>query len=161
MNTKIIYNKRSNWKTFMDQFGEIIGLETGLIICSFFFELKWIIVGQFFLIPIFIILILSKYSKSIDKVLINRTENIFQFHLSNFLKSEKIVVIPFEHIKIDRKFKWILNYYTEIIEIKEVDKNRIIIPINKSNSEFIREYLAEIEFLSKDELIEKPRYIKH
>lgn len=142
-----IRNRRTSINIFIDQFGGIIGLQSGLIICSFFIDFSWVIIGQIILLPIFIVLLVSKFNKPVKRILIIKPDKLFQFHVSTTGQTEKIIKIPFDNLKIERKFKWLLNYYQEVLEIKDKDTLKVVVPINKSNSNFVNDLLIEIELL--------------
>ena len=142
-----IRNKRTSINFFNDQFGGIIGLQSGLIICSFFIDFSWVIIGQIILLPIFIIFLVSKYNKPVRRILIIKPDKLFQFHVSTTGHAEKIITIPFDNLQIERRFKWLMNYYQEVLEIKDKEILKIVIPIYISNSDFIKDILNVIELL--------------
>ena len=142
-----IRNRRTSINIFIDQFGGIIGLQSGLIICSFFIDFSWVIIGQIILLPIFIIFLFSKYNKPVKRILIIKPARLFQFHVSTTGQAEKIITIPFDNFKIERRFKWLMNYYQEVFEIKDEEILKIVVPINKSNSDFVKDMLNMIELL--------------
>ena len=140
-------NKRTSISFFIDQFAGIIGLQSGLIICSFFLDFSWVIIGQIILLPIFVIFHISKYNKPVKKILIIKPDKLFQFHVSTTGQTEKIIKIPFDNLKIERRFKWLMNYYQEVLEIKDKEMLKIVIPTYKSNSDFIKDFLNVIELM--------------
>jgi hypothetical protein len=123
--------KRPIFRIFLIQYGEILGLETGLVICSQYIDFSFYIF-QLLLIPIFILLAVSKYNKSITSITIDNSNRLFKIKQDYFLVLTKDFEIPFVNVYFQVRWKWLMNFYSQVIEIKENGKLIAVIPLKGS-----------------------------
>jgi len=145
----VIFSKNPLLKIFLIQYGQILSFEVGLIICYMYTDINFY-VFQFALVPIFIILIFSKYNKSITTIDIDYNNKLFTLKKNYFLVYTKTYKIPFEKIFIQLRWKWLLNFYSQVIEISENGKLIAVIPIkssiwNKKELEFLIHSVKDLE----------------
>jgi hypothetical protein len=123
--------KRPIFRVFLIQYGEILGLETGLVLCYHYIDFSFY-VFQLLLIPIFFLLIFSKYNKSITSIIIDCSNKIFKIKQDYFLVLTKDFEIPFVNVYFQVRWKWLMNFYSQVIEIKENGKLIAVIPLKGS-----------------------------
>ena len=148
-----IKNNRKLVGLLISQIGEIIGIEAAVFICYFFLDIN-IIIFQLIVTPIIFILILSKYTRPVIETQIDKDSEIFIFSVLRLGINRSSIEIPFDKIRIIKKWKWLLNFYSEVIEIKNGNETRIVIPV-KDNSDFSDQLLSEIEQMINLEIIDK------
>jgi hypothetical protein len=128
---KLIFYKRPLFRIFIIQFGEILGFELGLVICYQFIHVSfWLL--QLMLVPIFLILMFSQYNKPIISIIFDMEKSVLRMRKISFCCVEKEYVIPFEQVSARVRSKWLLNYYSQVLEIKEKDMLVTVIPIRGS-----------------------------
>jgi hypothetical protein len=142
-----IKNDKGLVSLLISQYGQIFGIELGILICSFFVETNNIQLIQIVALPIIIILIFSKSNKPITYITIDNNAKVFHFKKALIGQFCMKIEIPFDDFGIIQRWKWLLNFYQEVLEIKCGDHIEIVIPINKSNSKFIEKYISEINLL--------------
>lgn len=123
--------KRPIFKIFLIQYGEILGLEIGLILCYYYIDFSFF-VFQLLLIPIFLLLISSKYNKSITSIIIDYSNRIIKIKQNYFLAFTKDFEIPFDNVYFKIRWKWLMNFYSQVIEIKKNGKLIAVIPLKGS-----------------------------
>jgi predicted membrane metal-binding protein len=123
--------KKPLGKMFIIQYGHIIGFEVGLIICSNYVDFNFL-VFQLLIIPVFFVLIISKYNKSVTKIEIDYDNKFLRLQKNYFLILTKSFEIPFDRLSFQQRMKWLLNFYTQVLEIKESGKLLVVIPLNGS-----------------------------
>jgi hypothetical protein len=109
------------------QFGDILSLEAGLLIYYFFLDFQFYIF-QSAVIPIFLYLTFTKYTKSVTNIRIDGKNRMIYIKLCYFLIYSKCFYIPFNEIKIKIRNKWLLRYYYEVFEFKKNNKTIAVIP---------------------------------
>jgi hypothetical protein len=123
--------KKPLFKMFLIQYGYILGLEAGLLISYNYVDFNFY-VFQLLLMPVFLVLIFSKYNKSITTIEIDINNKLIRLNQNLFLILTKKYEISFKDIYIKLRWKWLLNYYTQVIEIKEKGKLIAVIPLKGS-----------------------------
>lgn len=118
-------------RMFIIQYGQILGLEFGLIICNSFIDMNFY-VFQLLLLPIFLLLLISKYNKSVTTILIDVKNKSIAFNLNSYLLFNKNFQIPFNKLIVQLRWKWLLNYYSQVIEIRDAKKIVAVIPLKGS-----------------------------
>lgn len=88
--------KRPLFQMFKIQFAEIFGLETGLLIGTYYTEFSfWTL--QLILLPVFFVLLLiSKYNKSVTLIEIDIDNKLFKFNQDYLMVLSKHYEIAFE-----------------------------------------------------------------
>lgn len=127
------------------QLGEILILEFIFIVIMLFVNLNFVLF-QLILTVYFTAVLFSKYNKPITRI-------AFDFKKSNIIISvagvlnKKTYTIPFEDLKMTIKMKFIMNYYSKVLEIKSKDKVVVILPVKNSlwDKNEIMGLLSEIE----------------
>lgn len=121
--------KRQTGKIFIIQYGEILGLEIGLLISHYFLGFHfWLF--QAILFAIFIPVLISKYNKPITKIRFDKDKKIVEFYQNRFMIYQKVYRIPFSSLTVRIKWKWLLNYYSKVIEVIDDKKLVIVMPMN-------------------------------
>ena len=144
-------NKKPLLKIFIIQYGHIIGFEAGLIISYHFIDFNFY-VFQLLLMPVFLVLIISKYNKSITTIEIDNNNKVIIIKKNFFLIITKKYEIPFKYIYFKLRWKWLLNFYSEVIEIKERGRLIAVIPLKSSiwNKNEINELIHSLKELKKE-----------
>ena len=148
-----IQNNRNYKKLIAEQLGQIIGIEIAIIICAFLVNIEIVLFLQIIVLPVILILIVAKYNKPIISVRIDSAAKIFTFQIAKIGRKYQIVNVPFDDILIVQKWKWLLNAYQEVLEIRSNDITKIVNPLNKANSQFINQFMSEIYKMRDLELI--------
>lgn len=123
------------------QFAEIIGIEAGLIVTSFFLEFDFLI-GQFIVIVIALLIYFSKSNKAITTITFdyeNEYLELISFQYFHY-KQKKIF---FRDLRIILRMRFILNFYTKVIEFYNDDKLIAVLPL--SNSLWEKEELEKLK----------------
>jgi hypothetical protein len=146
-----IKNTKSLFSLLVIQSGGIIGIELGLLICYFFVDLTVVKVIQLCVIPIIIIIAFSKYNKPLINIKIDFSNKIIIFDNAIIGRYSNRTIISFDQLYVNKRWKWLLNIYQEVIEISEGNLKKIVIPI-VDNKQFINNFLKELIKL-KDSVI--------
>jgi hypothetical protein len=149
MNEMRLY-KKPLFKIFLIQYGHILGLEIGLIISYNYVDFNFY-VFQLLLMPIFFVLVISKYNKSITSIELDNNNKLIKLNQNFFLISTKKYEIPFKDIFFKLRWKWLLNYYSQVIEIKEGGRLIAVIPVKGSiwNKDELNMLLSALTELKK------------
>lgn len=145
--------KKQIGKIFFIQYGEILGFELGLLISYHFLDFNfWIF--QAILFAIFIPVLISKYNKPITKIRFDKDKKIVKFYQNRFMIYEKEYRIPFSSLSVAIKWKWLLNYYSKVIEVFDDKKLLIVLPMNgylwkKNDIDKILREFEELKVLEK------------
>ena len=155
---RIEFNKCPYFKMFFLQFGDILAIETGLLICFRFIDLFSFYIFQLAIIPVFLFLLFAKYTKSVTKILLDIKKRQLCLRVNYFLIYNKSYDIQFIQLNIKIRNKWLLRYYYEIIEIKMNNKTIVVIPYKLSiwNETEFNKMKDIIEELTKKDLINAP-----
>jgi hypothetical protein len=138
-----IKNNKSLVVLLTRQLGGIIGIELGIIICSFFVDMKIIRTIQLCVIPVILIIIFSKYTKPLVNVKIDYSDRLLLFNNAIIGKYCRLTRISFEQLYVQKRWKWLLNIYQEVVEIKEGKATRIVIPVIE-NKKFVDHFIQEV-----------------
>jgi hypothetical protein len=157
---KIELKKRPLLKMFFFQFGDILAIEIGLLICFLFGDIPFLYVLQLAVIPVFLYLIITKYTKSVTTIKIDIQNQRINLCVNYFLIYNKCYDLPFKEIEIKIRNKWLLRYYYEVIEIKLNNKNIAVIPYqisiwNKEDLDKLKDLFKDLE---KENLINVIRH---
>lgn len=141
-------------RMFMIQYGQILGIEIGLIICNNFIDMNFYIF-QLLLLPVFLLLLISRYNKSVTTILIDVKNEIISLNLNSYLLYNKNFQIPFNDVVIQLKWKWLLNYYSQVIEISDADKIIAVIPLKGSiwNEDELNNFIQRLKVLKEENKI--------
>ncbi len=150
----IILQKKPIFKIFQIQFGDFLALETGLLIGCYYVDLSFVIF-QLLLLPIFVVILISKYTKSVTLIEIDYNNKLLRFKQNYFLISSKKYEITFNEADIKIRWKWLLNYYSQVIEINKNGKLIMVIPLigsiwKKNELHYLLKILKSLEI--KDEI---------
>lgn len=91
----------------------------GIIICYFFVDLGIIKLIQLCAIPIILIIAFSKYNKPLISVKFDYINKNVLFANAIIGRYSRTTVIPFNQLYVNQRWKWLLNFYQEVIEISE------------------------------------------
>ena len=149
-----IRNKVSLFSILTRQLGSIVGIEVGLIICYFFVDFEIIMVIQIRVIPIILIILFSKYTNPLINIKIDYSNQNLQFNNAILGKHCRLTKITFDQIFVQKRWKWLLNFYQEVIEIKEGSAIKIVVPII-DNKQFIDALIQELQKMKAMNFIKK------
>ena len=123
--------KTTKFSIFSSKFGDILVFEAGVIIAGVFSIFSfWKI--QLIALPFFILFfLLPKYNNTITKIIIDEKKQIFIIFIDYFIAKKKYT-IDFKNLNINARFKWLFNYYEDVIEIKNKNKIIAVMPITGS-----------------------------
>ena len=135
---------------FLIQYGYILGLEAGLLISYNYIDFNFY-VFQLLLVPVFLVILFSKYNKSITTIEIDINSKLIRINQNLFLIFTKKYEISFKDIHIKSRWKWLLIYYTQVIEIKDKGKLIAVIPLKGSiwNKDELNELIQTFMDLKK------------
>ncbi len=152
---KLKLEKRPLFQMFKIQFVDILGLETGLLIGIYFTEFSfWTF--QLALLPVyFVLLLISKYNKSVTLIEIDIDNKLFKFNQDYLLVSSKHYEIAFDEIYISVKLRWLFTYLTPVVGIKQRGKTVVVIPLYRSiwEKDEINLFLSSVGELEKQDMI--------
>jgi hypothetical protein len=147
--------KRPLFRMFIIQFAEILGLEFGLLICSYYIEFSfWTF--QLVLLPIFFVLLLiSKYNKSVTLIEIDIDNKLFIFNQNYLMLASKYYEMAFDEIHITIKWKWLFTRFMQVIEINQNEKTVVVIPLAGSiwKKDELNFFLSSVDELKKKNMI--------
>ncbi|UBM62541.1 hypothetical protein LA303_00835 [Candidatus Sulfidibacterium hydrothermale] len=139
--------KAPNFDVFYSKFSGIIGIEIGVVLGGIYSMFSfWEI--QLFALPVILVLLLSKYNNTITEISIDEEKQIFIIFINSFINKKKYI-LNFTDLKVNVRFKWLLNYYGDVIEIKNKNNIIAVIPIagseyNKSVKKHLINYFKDI-----------------
>ena len=100
---------------------------------------------QLILTVYFVAVLFSKYNKPITRIAFDYDKREIIITVASILY-KKTYTIPFKNLKMSIKMKFLMNYYSKVLEIKNKEKVAVILPIKNSlwGKNEIRGLLAEI-----------------
>jgi len=110
------------------QFLEIVIIEFTILICYCFLEFKIASIVQIVFLPIIFYLFIAKHTKSVTDIIVDLDQETFYLRVNYFIFLNKEYNIPVRDLKIQIRYKWLLNFYFEVIEIKKKNKTVAVIP---------------------------------
>lgn len=129
---KIKLKKCPYLKMFWFQFGDILTLETGVLICYLFVDWFLFYILQLSVIPVFLYLLITKYTKSVTEIILDFNERRISLRVNYFLMYYKSYDMSFDKVKIKIGNKWLLRFYYETIEFRLNNTTIAAIPYKMS-----------------------------